>query len=167
MAPPPRFDLRPGVTEPVVLLISRRAIETGDTDSLLGRMKLLLATREDTWRYRGQVTLVIDGYDNDPRELVDVPEVRAFLREFDRRWPYWAFFFNQVDDTIKLYLSCLCGASYPGGGAVEIDTGRLQEALVRGFAFMNRLFETHEFPQSDLETASRGVMEVLEQAGMA
>ena len=167
MAPPPRFDLRPGVTEPVVLLISRRAIETGDTDSILGRMKPLLATPEDTWRYRGQVTLVIDGYDNDSRELVDIPEVRMFLREFDRRWPYWSFFFNQVDDTIKLYLSCLCGAFYPGGGAVEIDARKLQEVLMRGFAAMNSLFETHEFPESELEAASRGVMEVLEQAGMA
>ena len=47
---------------------------------MLSRLKVFLATREDAWRYRGQMTLVVDGYNNDPRELVDIPEVRTLLR---------------------------------------------------------------------------------------
>jgi len=56
----PRLDLRPGVSEPVVLLISRREVEAGDIASVLSRLKPFLATREDAWRYRGQMTLVVD-----------------------------------------------------------------------------------------------------------
>ena len=67
MANPPRIDLRPGVSEPVVLMISRREVESADLDSVLSRLKVFLATREDAWRYRGQMTLVVDGYNNDPR----------------------------------------------------------------------------------------------------
>ena len=66
----PRLDLRPGVSEPVVLLISRRKVEAGDLASVLSRLKVFLATREDAWLYRGQMTLVVDGYNNDSRELV-------------------------------------------------------------------------------------------------
>lgn len=101
MTPAPRLDLRPGVSEPVVLMISRREVEGADLASVLSRLKVFLATREDAWRYRGQMTLVVDGYNNDPRELVDIPEVRALLRRLKqtaftcaslkstrtRRWP--------------------------------------------------------------------------------
>ena len=167
MASTPRFDLRPGVTEPVVLIISRRQVEQHDVASVLNELKPLLATREDTRLYRGQMSLVVDGYNDDPRELVDVPEVRAFLRAFERQWPYWAFFFNQVDDSIKILGSCVCGASYPGRGAVEMDATKLRDFLLRGFAGMNSLFEKHGFPESELEVMSRGVIEVIEQGGMA
>lgn len=159
----PRIDLRPGVTEPVVLLISRREIESGDITSVISRLKPFLASRDDAWLYRGQMTLVIDGYDNDPRELVDIHQVRVFLRRLDEEWPYWAYFFNQVDDTIKLYLSCLCGTDFPGGGAVELDTKKLQEVLMDGFTVMNSVFDRFSFPESELETQSRGVIEMIEQ----
>ena len=166
MTSPPRIDLRPGVTEPVLLLISRRAVESFDVASVLNGLKPLLATREDAWRYRGQMSMIFDGYDSDPRELVDIPEVRTFLLEFDQKWPFWAYFFNQVDDTIKIYLSCICGASYPGGGAVEIDTEKLRITLMHGFGELNSLFERFGFSEKELEITSRGVMEMVEQSGL-
>ena len=162
----PRFDLRRGVTEPIVLLISRREVEAGDIRSTVDRLLGLFNTPELIWRYRGQMTLVVDGYNDDLRELVDIAEVRSFLREFDAAWPYWAFFFNQVDDSIKLYLSCLCGTFYLGGGAVEIDAKKLGDALMRGFGAMNSIFDDHGFPESEREAMSRGVIDVVEQAGM-
>ena len=39
MATTPRLDLRRGVTEPVVLVISRRQVETGDMASVLAGLK--------------------------------------------------------------------------------------------------------------------------------
>jgi hypothetical protein len=161
-----RIDLRPGVTEPVVLMFSRREVEAGDPMPAIGRLKALLSSREAIWKYRGQMSLVVAGYDDDPRELVDVAKVRSFLRAFDRVWPYWAYYFNQVDDSIKLYLACLCGASYPGRGAVEIDPELLGSLMRRGFAAMNSLFEEYGFPEAELEVISRGIGEVIEQAGM-
>ena len=49
---------------------------------------------------------LIPGHVPDPRELVDIPEVRNLLRRLEAAWPYWAYFFNQVDDSIMLLLSC-------------------------------------------------------------
>ena len=167
MAASPRIDLRPGVTQPVVLMLSRRQIEACDVASVVAELKPFLATREDAWLYRGQMSLTVDGYNHDPRELVDIPEVRKFLKVFEREWPYWAFFFNQVDDSIKILGSCVCGTSFPGAGAVEIDAAKLRDFLLRGFAGMNALFDKHGFPEHELEVMSRGVIEVVEQAGMA
>ena len=162
----PRLDLRPGVAEPVVLLISRREVEQADLASVLSRLKVFLATREDAWRYHGQMTLVVDGYNHDPRELVDVPEVRTLLRRLEAEWPYWAYFFNQVDDSIKLLLSCVAGARYLGNGAVEMDADLVAAAMARAFGGMNAVFERFNFPEDELELMSRGFVEVLQQAGM-
>jgi len=166
MSQRPRHDLRPGVAEPVVLLISRREVEQADLSSVLSRLRVFLATREDAWRYRGQMTLVVDGYNNDPRELVDIPEVRALLRLLESEWPYWAFFFNQVDDSIKLLLSCVAGSRYLGNGAVEMDADLVAAAMARAFGGMNAVFERFNFPEEELELMSRGFVEVLQQAGM-
>ena len=163
----PRLDLRPGVTEPVVLLISRREVEAGDLASVLSRLKPFLAAREDAWRYRGQMTLVVDGYDNDPRELVDIPEVRTLLRGLESSWPQWAYFFNQVDDSIKLLLSCVAGSRFLGRGAVEMDADLVASALGRAFDGMNMVFDRFGFPEHELEAMSNGLVEVLQQAGMA
>lgn len=161
-----RFDLRPGVTDPVVLQISRREVEAGDVQSVVGRLNETFASADAIWRYCGQMSLVIDGYLDDVRELVDITEVRQFVRQLDQSWPYWAFFFNQVDDSLKLYLSCLCGGFFPGGGAVEIDGKKLGLALQRGFAAMNAIFDDNGFLDDKLEVLSNGVIEYVELAGM-
>jgi hypothetical protein len=121
MTTPPRIDLRPGISKPVLLMISRRQVEEADIASVLISLKPFLATREDAWHYRGQMVLSVDGYNDDSRELVDILEVRTFLCELEQQWPCWAFFFNQVDDSVKLLASCVYGTSFPGRGAVEID----------------------------------------------
>ncbi len=162
----PRFDLRPGLTEPVILLISRRAVESMDVVSVIKPLNILLAAREDTWLYRGQLSLVVDGYEDDPRALVDIPDVRSFLRAFSAAWPYWAYFLNQVDDSIIILGSCVCGDSYPGGGAVQIDAEKLRSFLLDGFAGVDALFQKHGFPEAENEVISRGLLEVIEQAGM-
>ena len=160
----PRLDLRPGVSEPVVLLISRREVEAGDLASVLSRLKVFLATREDAWLYRGQMTLVVDGYNSDPRELVDIPEVRTLLRGLESSWPQWAYFFNQVDDSIKLLLSCVAGSRFLGRGAVEMDADLVAAALGRAFGGMNVVFERFGFPEDELE---RMLAVVSQRANMA
>jgi hypothetical protein len=112
------------------------------------------------------MTLVVDGYNDEQRELIDIPEVRAFLQLFNERWPYWAFFFNQVDDSIKLLGCCVCGANFLGAGAIEIDGTKLVEFLRRGFGGMNLIFEKFGFPESELKTIGDGLLEVIEQSGM-
>ena len=51
MSQPNRLDLRPGVKEPVVLMISRREVEQGDLASVLAQLKVFLATREGAWPF--------------------------------------------------------------------------------------------------------------------
>jgi hypothetical protein len=160
----PNIDLRTGIRDPVVLLISRRQVEEGDVASVLKELRILTATREDTWLYRNQMTLVLEGYDEDPRALVDIPEARHFLTEFSVAWPYWAFFFNHVDDSLIILGSCVVGSAYPGHGVVEVDKEKLRAFLNAGFAGIDALFEKHMFDEGEKESLYRGFLEVFENA---
>lgn len=162
----PRIDLRLGVTEPVVLMISRREIEAGDPGPAVARLNTLFNSREAIWRYRGQVALVVDGYNDDPRELVDVPEVRTFLARFTQAWPYWAYYFNQVDNSIVLLAACLCARRLLGAGQLEVDPDKLGAFLAAGFAGMNAIFDEHGFPEFELQIITEGVIDVITQAGV-
>ncbi|MGO8701210.1 MAG: hypothetical protein ACLQVY_26265 [Limisphaerales bacterium] len=53
----------------------------------------------------------IHGYDNDPREIYCIPEVRRFAQEFHRIWPHWIFFFRAVPGscTLKVFTACCLG----------------------------------------------------------
>ena len=80
-----------------MILVSRREVDAGDIASELSRQKSFLATRDDAWLDRGQMTLVVDDYNQAPRELVDIHEVRTSLRALESSGPPRAYFFNQVD----------------------------------------------------------------------
>ena len=81
-------------------------------------------------------------------------------------WPQWAYFFSQVDDSIKLLLSCVAGSRFLGRGAVEMDAELVAAALGRAFGGMNMVFERFGFPEVELEKMSNELVEVLQQAGI-
>ena len=54
-----------------------------------------------------------------------------------------------------------------GRGAVEMDADLVASALARGFGGMNIVFDRFGFPEDELEKMSNGLVEVLQQAGMA
>jgi len=146
-------------------MVGRSAVEQRDVAAVLGQLRLLGATREDCWLYRGQLSIAFDGYEADPRELIEVPEVRSFVATVHAAWPYWAFFLNQLDHTINLWAACLCGDVFPGGGQVQIDVQKLRELLIQGFAGMNELFMKHDFPEKDLVIQSEGLARMIQEIG--
>jgi len=50
---------------------------------------------------------------------------------------------------------------------VKIDIDRLGQFLQLGLKAMNTIFDQYQFPKQELEAMSRGVLEVVERAGMA
>lgn len=158
---PTHADLRRGVTELAVLSISKREVLESDLQSVLDRLKVFSVSREDVALYRGQISLHVAGYDDDPRELVDIPEVRAFLRRLADGWPYWAYFLCQVDHSLLLLASCAAGGEFPGNGSVIPDPKRFPLLLQAGFDGMNELWDRFGFLESENEAHTKGLLEAL------
>jgi hypothetical protein len=158
--------LRPAVTDPVILMFSRRQVETCDMDEPLELLRSLTADRGVAIEFCGRISLVVDGYNDDPRELFEVPEVRAYIKRLDQAWPNWFFFLSQVDESIKLLESCLCDTIEVVPGVTSIDVDQMERSLARHFGAMYRLGEELDLPEDLCEQVAEGIIGMFRNAAV-
>ncbi len=92
----------------LVLEISKREIETGNIASALERLHAIAESRETALRYQECLVIQVVGYDTDPRELAEIPEVRAFFARLAKEWPHWMWFLHRRVGAIHLLMALLC-----------------------------------------------------------
>ena len=52
-----------------------------------------MTTRPRAWRrLRGSVLFSVDGWNHDPREIYEIPEVRTYWAKVDAAFPAWTYF---------------------------------------------------------------------------
>lgn len=143
---------------------SRSKVEAGDFTHFLGLYgpdKLPSGAR--LREMMNKLMFGIEGYDDDPREVHSIPEVRRFYQEFHTAWPYWLYFCNL--DTESLNMMVLC--CLPSIAAVKVD-GRPNVAveyspldLVRfvgnDFGPMNVMCDRAEMPERMIFDRSKAV----------
>lgn len=152
---------RPAVMEPIYLVFSRDQIESDDISEPLKALRQLADNPEKAVAASGRISIVIDGYDADPRELFEIPEVRRYIKALDEMWPYWFFFLSQADDSIKVVESCLCDSIEVVPGVTSVDTEQLNVCLTRHFSAMNHYCESLNLPESKIEEISEGVISLI------
>jgi len=150
----------------VILLFSRSQVETCDVDEPLQLLRRLTEGRQTAIDFCGRISLVVDGYNDDPRELFEVPQVRAYIRRLDQAWPYWIFFLSQVDESIKLLESCLCETIEVVPGVTSIDLEQLERSLARHFAAMHRLRKELDLPEEICEEVAEGIIGMFRNAAV-
>lgn len=158
--------LRPCVSEPVILVFSRRQVEERDLSEPLEFLRRLTASREVALEFSGRISLVVDGYNDDPRELFEIPEVRSFLQRLDLEWPHWFFFLSQADPSIQCLESCLADTIEIAPGVVSIDVDQMEGNLARHFTAMHRLREQLGLPEDTCEEIAEGVISLIRNASV-
>lgn len=98
------------------------------------------------------MSIVIGGYDDDPRELFEIPEVYSYLHGLDQEWPFWFFFCTP--ESIRLIGMCLASAVAVSPGKAYIPPQSLGYFMERGFAAVNHLFSHYGFPEAENEKLS-------------
>jgi hypothetical protein len=99
----------------VMAEIGRSYIEAADLDpvvDLLTRLRILHPDEADVEtlkRRHSKITIFIDGYNDDPRELFEIPEVRHYFQRVHAMWPYGLFFFSRETKTLQLLTLCHVG----------------------------------------------------------
>lgn len=150
----PVFDLRPGVTEPILFVISRQQVEDLDIDGPFDFLISLMPadppdSPEAVWARKGRVSLIIAGYDSDPRELFEIPEVCRYLKALDDLWSFWFFFFSQADESLVVLAMCLASAIEVEPGKAYVDPEGMRRFLERGFSGIKHVFDTYGFPPGE------------------
>src|ERR1039458_4768310 len=113
----------------IYVVCDSASVGTGDISEVLASLKSLSGDRSSAMSAEGTVTLVFNGYDNDPRELESIPEVREWFAKLFGAWPYWSFFACRIDQTVPLVLTLLLPGKIvtgePGTVGWEFDREKL------------------------------------------
>jgi len=143
--------------------IARADVESLNILSVLTTLNTLLHDEYTVRRFCGRVQIAFSGYDNDPRELFEVPEVRLYMLNLDKEFPYWFYFITTFDggDNLGLISRCLCRWKIISKGYGEYDKNDLELFLIHHFEAMNFIFQKYKLPIEDNEKLSFQVMKCL------
>ena len=162
--PAPRFS--PVKDQQVIVVCDSAAIVAGDISGMLSALKSLSSDRSSAMSAEGAVTLVFHGYDDDPRELEAIPEVRAWFAQLFEAWPYWSFFASRIDQTVPLVLTLLLSgetvAGEPGMAGWSFDIDELKPLLLEMFCHQNELIERLEIGEDVNERVTQDFMEAAQ-----
>lgn len=162
----PTSRLSPAKNQQVIVVCDSAAITAGDISGVMTALKSLSSDRSSAMSAEGAVTLVFHGYDNDPREIESIPEVRAWFARLFEAWPYWSFFASRIDQTVPLVLSLLLSgeavAGEPGMVGWSFDLNELKPLLLEMFDHQNELIERLEIGEDVNERVTHEFLEAVQ-----
>ena len=142
--------------EGLLLYASRGEVEAGDVGPALATLRKLLDP-EVAGRVKGRLLFEIHGYEADPRDLWEIPEVRSWTQALDREFPYWFYFMDLgPHSTLAMVAFCLCKYEKVTGGK-RIPPAELQRLLLSGFAAMNHLSSRFGDSQEENDRRSKEI----------
>ena len=125
------------------LVVSRSDVAATNTEEILQSLRKINSSKENALRFRASVDIGVHGYNDDDRELYEIPEVCRYYEKLTTQFPYLFFFLNLQTPTLKAIAFCVCGARLIGNGNVEINNAKLATFLQSQFSGLNSLFQDY------------------------
>lgn len=117
------------MTDYLMIAISRQEVESQDCSKVVSTLKALLETPEKAKMFKEQVDLGFSGYDEDSRELFEIPEVRNFVFKLDEEFPFWLFFLTKFGTGLQCLFLCMMPPYLTEKAKQEIFPQRLESLL--------------------------------------
>jgi hypothetical protein len=133
-----------GETKLVYLFVPRDLIETGDIEPISSALQDMVSTREKAAAFRQRVGIMVDGYDQDPRELWQVAESRNFCRRLFTECPFVMLLAHPDGGLLKLLAACWI---HEDASKEDVKRKRMSEFLTLGFRGLNQI--THRLAISE------------------
>ena len=110
----------------------------------------------------------IEGYDDDPREVYGIAEIRHLYMSFHEAWPYWLYFSNLHTDVLRTMVYCCLSsiAAIKVDGrpnvAVEYKPLELHRFVRDDFGPMNVMCDRAEMSERMIYGRSKAVFEYFD-----
>lgn len=94
----------------ILYIIAHEDIENKNVEKLALFFERIKSNETLLISAQGKIDLLIEGYDEDPRELWEIPEVREWYQEADPIIGEWFYFFSSETTSSQLlvYACCMC-----------------------------------------------------------
>lgn len=136
----------------IIIEFSRANVDACLIGDALDRLMILSDSAEHTAKFTQSVVFTFQGFEDDPRELCEIPEVRDFMEALHGQWTYWAHFLAPLTDVIALLYTLLLTpqrvSAAPGQVGFSVDMvehAELTEHLSRAAALLHAQYQ---FPEA-------------------
>lgn len=150
----------------VLFTIEREEVEAGDISRIEDFRTRITSAKELALHCQGKIEFSFSGYDDDPRQLYEIDEVKRYIEIFDEAFPE-LFFFVRTEDpmtTLTLFLFTLFGVGVEGdwpNRKVIVDTRSSGPFLRSHFDSLNLISEWVGLPDAEIHRISKAVMKPL------
>jgi hypothetical protein len=93
----------------IVITVARQSVEEGDISFFRKKLQAFTATPKRIRANKEKLCVMVEGYDSDPRELFEIPQVCAFFRVVTKQWPFWLWFLWRENNEVRNIVSLLAG----------------------------------------------------------
>lgn len=113
--------------------------------------------------------LTIEGYNDDPRELHEIEEVRAFYRKLKNSWPEMLLYL-QCDESMLVIFACNMNSMRcfrglkPGKAQVVVDYDEIAQFLRRETRQLRQLMKGYGFTENEIDARVANIYRVLTDA---
>ena len=147
----------------VFLYITKPEVDAGKVGDIVDRLMCFSDRADFTRKFAHRIHLCVDGYNDDPRELSEIPEVVTLFRHIDEAWPYALHFFALDDHSLDVVFMTIIGttntnAEHEGKPIHDFDRTRFRATLASKIAAMNALHVMHEFTDAEARAISGPVL---------
>jgi hypothetical protein len=152
--------------ESFLFMIEREEVEAGDVSRVEEFRTRLTSTRELARHCQGKIEFSFSGYDDDPRQLCEIEEVKRYIAILDSVLPE-LFFFVRTEEpmvTLKLFIFCLFGVGIEGewpDRRVIIEVKLSAPFLNSHFDSLNLISEWVDLPGEEILRISKAVLKPL------
>ncbi len=150
------------------LVASKQEVVKCEVGNLVDSLMKLSDTKGNVEKGAGRMVLVFEGWDDDKRELWDIPEVVAYFKLVNSFWSYWFHFCDTLGDNIGVvcYLLCPLKKELVDGKYLTMikSHSELKNVLLSLFDSMNNLYEQHGFSEEENVKTSKRVIKALDKA---
>ena len=122
----------------IVLQVTREEVETCDVTRILD---IFLGFLQSPREFYDSVEITVSGYDDDPRELWEIPEVKRWFETLDKAWPFAFFFMSTLGAGLRVLALCCIGAETIDENTVQVSPLYMAAFMSEHFVPMNAMFE--------------------------
>lgn len=152
-----------------MLGIGREAIETENIRGIASYFEALRSDKKRARKSQGKVGFYVSGYDDDSRELYEIPEVVNYFKKLEPEVKYWFYFLstNPLVDSLKVLFFCLCNPKKEGkdteSDLLYPDPDLQRSFFKRNFFWLNELTD---FLGQSVSENKRVSLEVFKYLGI-
>jgi len=154
---------------PILFVVSKDDIERLNFESLENFFSRLMITREMVVKCRNKVWLSIGGYENDSRELWEIPEVLEWHRNSIPKIKYWLWFLDLSYRNCGFFMLYLSISNHERLGNLrgKIQVSYNKDAMMKflgiTFSWQNELCSMYGIDDSINEKISMAVLNLIKE----